>query len=154
MSSSPWTTQSLGFTGDGRPGSVSWGHGRLDVFYVEPIQSTLQHQWFSDKGESGSDPLGGLLPTSGEPSAVSWGHGRLDIFGLARDSGALCHWWYGPGSDGWQGPEGGFGGSGIGNPSAASWGKGRLDVFAPSAYGSPQFPVKTLMHLSYTDPAS
>lgn len=39
---------------------------------------------------------------------------------------------------------------GDGRPGVVSWGHGRLDVFTPSAHGSPQLPLKTLMHLSYS----
>lgn len=45
----------------GLPETVSWGAGRLDVFY-RGIDSTLQHRSYSGGAWSGVESLGGLLP--------------------------------------------------------------------------------------------
>ncbi len=116
----------------GKPGAVSWGSGRLDVF-VRGLDNHYYHKawdqnaWYPGSGVTQWEDLGGSF--AGSPVAVSWGKNRLDIFGRGFD-GQLHHkWWspqsgWGPSTLGWEA----MGGKVSADPAVVSWGSSRIDI--------------------------
>ena len=105
------------------PAVVSWGPGRLDVFW-RGSNNALWHMWY-DNGLArwvGPENLGGNV--TGRPKAVSWAAGRLDIFYKGVSDHLIHRWW----ENGWSGEED-HGGNMGSDPAAVARDFNRLDVF-------------------------
>jgi hypothetical protein len=110
--------------------AVSWGPGRLDLFYVGN-DNAVYHKYF-DSGAWGPsmtdwESLGGEANSS--ITAVSWGPGRLDLFYVGIDN-AVYHKYFDSGAwvpsvTDWES----LGGTSSYFITAVSWGPGRLDLF-------------------------
>jgi len=74
--------------------AVSWGAGRIDLFWVADDASLL-HRAFIDGAWAEPESLGGDLDPSETPAASSWGADRLDVFALGRDGATWHRWWDG-----------------------------------------------------------
>lgn len=114
------------------PTAVSWGSGRLDVFYKRD-DLTVVHGFTNTAGSSTPtwtwENLGGNIV--GRPRVVSWGSGRLDVIVVGTDqqvyhkafaSGS----WFPSQTGSWEG----LGGTVAGTPTVVSWGSNRFDIFA------------------------
>ena len=80
---------------------VSWGPGRMDLFYVGN-DNAVYHKYF-DSGAWGPsitnwESLGGSVRSIYSPiTAVSWGPGRLDLFYVGNDN-AVYHKYFDSGA--------------------------------------------------------
>lgn len=120
----------LAWVHDTHVDSVSWAHGRLDVFTSGSAGSSLHftHYW-QTLGSGWQRETADLVTSDGLPkpiAAVSWGEPRLDFFSTFWSDSGLLHYWQ-ENSDFRREPMGGWW---TGDISAVSSGRGRLDVFA------------------------
>jgi len=70
------------------PAAVSWGDGRLDVFYRQGAQTMGHKYWNGSWGADTVDMTGATFGSS--PAVASWANGRLDLF-LRGTDGTVQH---------------------------------------------------------------
>lgn len=113
------------------PAATSWGKGRIDVCYQDPIGQIL-HGIF-DNGWNGTFSLAGeILPSTTSPAITAWGVGRLAVF-TQGPGNALWHRRFDGGD--WTEWES-LGGIITAGPAATSSGPGRIDAFARGTDGA------------------
>ena len=125
-----------------RVSSVSWGHGRIDLF----VKGTNSDVWHTYYDNSHWYPWENLNAIGSDPAACSWGQGRIDVFmyGYSTTSTDLYHNYYDYSS---QGPKWGF--------NASSWEPGldtnvaEVSCFA-NGYGHIQIATIHTDHNLYT----
>lgn len=59
--------------------AVSWGEGRIDLFWVDS-DSSLAHRAFEDGVWSDAESLGGTLTSA--PTATAWAVDHLQVFAI------------------------------------------------------------------------
>jgi hypothetical protein len=116
--------------------AISWGPGRLDLFY-RGNDNMLYHKYFDSGAWTPSmtdwESLGAINRLPADITAVSWGPGRLDLFYPGID-GAIYHKYFDsgvwkPSMTDWESLGGNT--NGVTAITAVSWGPGRLDLFYP-----------------------
>lgn len=132
----PFAWESLGGQADD-VSAVSWGAGRLDLFYNDDDNDAVGHKWFDGAWTPSMtdwESLGGQAGSN--IAAVSWAAERLDLFNSAFF--IVYHksfdWAWEPAIDGWALIRGEFMAN---DASAVSWGAGRLDVFSRRGPSNP-----------------
>jgi hypothetical protein len=97
--------------------AVSWGSGRIDLFWIGPGRELMHRWWTTEDGWSADESLGGEL--AAPPAVTAW----AEMWDRYWD-GAAWHPWET------------LGGELVGQPAASSWGADRIDVFAPGRDGA------------------
>jgi hypothetical protein len=110
--------------------AVSWGNGRLDLFWVGPERELMHRWWQADSGWSADESLGGEL--AAPPAVTSWTENEMEVFAVLGDGQLWNRYWDGTAWHKWES----LGGELSGQPAAASWGADRIDVFAPGRDGA------------------
>ena len=104
--------------------AVSWGSGRIDLFWLGADRSLMHRWWTTDGGWSADESLGGELAA---PVAVTaWAENEMEVFAVLDDGQMWNRYWDGVAWHPWE-P---MGGEFVGQPAASSWGADRIDVFA------------------------
>jgi hypothetical protein len=124
-----------------RPGAVSWGPNRFDIFFrTNENPPHVRHAW-SDNGTTvdGWDDWGyppGVTLVGG-PDAASWGDHRVDVVAIGNDGNIWqTAWDHGTGY-GWYSWGHPSAGPFYNPPTAVGLGDGRLDVAASTFQGFP-----------------
>ena len=120
--------------GEGSPevdatASVSWGDGRIDLFWVDSSRGLLHRSWTAARGWGEEESLGGTLASG--PAVTAWAEDQMEVFAIFDDGQLWDRYWDGTSWHAWES----LGGSLTGQPAASSWGPDRLDVFAPGREG-------------------
>ncbi len=109
--------------------AVSWGPGRIDLFWRGADDQGLWHRSWTANGWSTPESMGGALASN--PAVVTWDVDRLEVFAVFDDGELWDRYWDGTTWHGWES----LGGELAGDPAASAWSAGRLDVFAPGRDG-------------------
>lgn len=110
--------------------AVSWGSGRLDLFWIGPDRGLMHRWWTVEDGWSADESLGGEL--AAPPAVTSWAKDEMQVFCVFVDGQLWSRYWDGAAWHDWHT----HGGELIGQPAASSWGADRIDVFAPGRDGA------------------
>ncbi|ETS73775.1 hypothetical protein PFICI_14721 [Pestalotiopsis fici W106-1] len=118
----------------GCPSVLSWGEGRLDIFYVNETGNNVLHKYFGGGswGPSWEDAedIGGHVVAL---SSASWGANRFDVVGKTNNGSYTHKAWTGeswfPSKTAWEDLRGNF----FSDPATVSWGPGRLDIIGLDA---------------------
>jgi hypothetical protein len=133
----------------GKPASVSWGPGRIDIFAHDDL-GTIRHLW-SNSGYW--NPSWETIAATGRPCSLypycnnltvsSWGPNRLDIFDTTTNSTGGLTIMQITYNNGWNAPRRPFGDAppATGAISAVSWGPGRIDFVATPEYSGGVYQV-------------
>lgn len=109
--------------------AVSWGSGRIDLFWTAEDRTLMHRSWAAIGGWSASESLGGELAA---PVAVTaWAEDQMEVFAVFPDGQLWDRYWDGAAWHPWES----LGGELAGQPAASSWGANRIDVFAPGRDG-------------------
>ena len=109
--------------------AVSWGSGRIDLFWMGPDRDLMHRMWSEAGGWSADESLGGELAA---PAAVTaWAENEMEVFAVFSDGQLWDRYWDGAAWHSWET----LGGELAGQPAASSWGADRIDVFAPGRDG-------------------
>ena len=109
--------------------SVSWGEGRIDLFWADGGRELRHRTWTADAGWLPEESLGGRLASG--PAVTAWDVGQMEVFAVFDDGELWDRYWDGTSWHAWES----LGGSLRGQPAASSWGADRLDVWAPGRDG-------------------
>ena len=107
--------------------AVSWGPGRIDLFWAE--DGALWHRSFDRGTWSAPGSLGGMV--EGGFAVTAWAVDRMEVFAVFPDGALWDRFWDGVTWHPWES----LGGEFTGRPAASSWGPDRLDVFATARDG-------------------
>ena len=110
--------------------AVSWGSGRLDLFWLGVARELMHRWWTPETGWSADESLGGEL--AAPPAVTSWAQNEMEVFAVFPDGQLWDRYWDGAAWHPWES----LGGELAGQPAASSWGADRIDVFAPGRDGS------------------
>jgi hypothetical protein len=108
--------------------AVSWGEGRLDLFWVGDDSGLWHRAWSS--GEWQADESLGGAPASA-PAVVSWAANEMQVFIVARDGHLWNIYWDGQAWHHWVEMGGDFAAGA--EVAASTSGANRIDVFVNSA---------------------
>jgi len=103
--------------------AVSWGEGRIDVFWVD-FDGTLIHRAHQSGAWLDAESLGGTLASA--PAATAWAVDQLEVFAVMPDGALWNRYWDGIAWHAWESLGGELDPSET--PAASSWGADRLDV--------------------------
>jgi len=109
--------------------AVSWGEGRLDLFWVDAERALRHRAWNAATGWLPEESLGGTLASG--PAVTAWAVGQMEVFAIFDDGELWDRYWDGMAWHPWES----LGGSLGGQPAASSWGPDRIDVWAPGRSG-------------------
>lgn len=110
--------------------AVSWGAGRIDLFWIGPDRSLMHRWWTAGEGWSADEQLGGEL--AAPPGVTSWAENEMQVFCVFGDGQLWSIYWDGAAWHEWHA----MGGELVGQPAAAAWGADRIDVFANGRDGA------------------
>ena len=79
--------------------AVSWGEGRIDVFWVD-FDGALIHRASQDGNWTEPESLGGTLASS--PAATAWGVDELQVFAIFPDGQLWNRYWDGMSWHPWE----------------------------------------------------
>ena len=101
--------------------AVSWGPGRVDLFWVDADRA-LWHRAWADGGWEAPESLGGRLASG--PAVTAWAVGEMEVFAVFDDGQLWNRYWDQAYWHQWET----LGGELAGQPAASSSGADRLDV--------------------------
>ncbi len=110
---------------DGAPAAVSWGTGRIDLFWRAP-DGRLAHRAFDGDRWSAVEGLGGTLASA--PAVTAWAVDQMEVFAVFPDGELWNRYWDGESWHPWESLGGEL--DPADGCAASSWGPSRLDVFA------------------------
>jgi len=91
--------------------AVSWGTGRIDLFWVV-ADRTLWHRSWADGAWSADESLGGELAS--RPAVTSWAENEMEVFAIFDDGQLWNRYWDGAAWHAWES----LGGEQTGQPAA------------------------------------
>ena len=103
--------------------AVSWGEGRIDLFWVDS-ESALAHAAFFEEAWTAPESLGGTLASG--PAVTARAVDQMQVFAIFPDHQLWNRYWDGTSWHDWES----LGGELTGTPGASSWGPDRIDVWA------------------------
>jgi hypothetical protein len=112
--------------------AVSWGEGRIDLFWIGSDGAVWHRAWSADDGWSADERLGGR-PAS-NLAVVSWAGNEIQLFTVFDDGQLWNIYWDGGAWHHWVEMGGEL--DAAGSVAASTWGAQRIDVFATGRDGA------------------
>lgn len=106
--------------------AVSWGPGRMDLFWIGADGALWHRAWTEAGGWQPDESLGGQ-PAS-PPTVTAWDVDEMEVFAIFDDGQLWNRYWDGASWHAWESLGGEL--DPRHRPACSSWGAKRLDVFA------------------------